>query len=102
MLEEQVLEERDPDLNEEQDIRMEDSREDHWRDFSEDGEDNSNICSLSWDVYKKKNQQIRKRSFLVSTPHPEGGGIVWTCVKDDIIKEKGDYEAIGLRGFDYK
>ena len=37
VLEEQVLEERDPDLNKEKDIRMEDSRGEHRRGVSEDG-----------------------------------------------------------------
>ena len=44
-------EEIDPDLNEEEDIRMEDSREDHLRDVSEYGKDKSNIYALTWDVY---------------------------------------------------
>ena len=43
-----------------------------------------------------------KRDFSVSVPHPKGGAIVWTCVKDHIIDEKEDYKDIGLRGFDYK
>ena len=30
------------------------------------------------------------------------GDIFWTCVKDDIIEEKEDYEYIELRGFGYK
>ena len=34
--------------------------------------------------------------------HPIGGNIVWDCVKDHITDEKEQYEAIGLRGFDYK
>ena len=34
--------------------------------------------------------------------HPKGGNIFWTCVKDNVIKEKEDYKAIGLCGFDYK
>ena len=38
----------------------------------------------------------------MSVPHPKGGAIVWTCVKDHIIDEKEDYKDIGLRGFDYK
>ena len=38
----------------------------------------------------------------MSVTHPKGGNIVWTCVKDNIIEEKEDYEAIGIRGFDYK
>ena len=36
MLEEQVSEERDPGLNEEEDIRMEDSGEEHWSEVAED------------------------------------------------------------------
>ena len=34
--------------------------------------------------------------------HPKGGNIVWTCVRDHIMEEKDNCEAIGLRGFDYK
>ena len=34
MSEEQVSEERDPDLNEEDDTRMDDIREEHWRDVA--------------------------------------------------------------------
>ena len=40
--------------------------------------------------------------FSVPIPHPKGGNIVFTCVNDNIIDEKEKYEAIGLRGFDYK
>ena len=25
----------------------------------------------------------------MSVPYPKGGGVVWSCVKDNIIKEKG-------------
>ena len=38
---------------------------------------------------------------MVSVPHPKGGVIVWTCVKDHIIDEKEEYKDIGLCGFDY-
>ena len=34
----------------------------------------------------------------MSVPHPKGGAIVWTCVKDHIIDEKEGYKDIGLRG----
>ena len=40
--------------------------------------------------------------FGVYVLHPKWGDVVWACVKDDIIKEKEEYEAIELRGFDYK
>ena len=38
----------------------------------------------------------------MSVLNPKGGSIVWTCVKDHIIEEKEQYEAIGIRGFDCK
>ena len=38
----------------------------------------------------------------MSIPHLKGGNIVWNFVKDHIIEENEQYEAIGLRGFDYK
>ena len=38
----------------------------------------------------------------MSVPHLKGGNIVLTCVKDNITEVKEDYEAIGIRGFDYK
>ena len=37
MLEEYVSDKRDPDLNEDEDIRMEVSKEEHCRDVAEDG-----------------------------------------------------------------
>ena len=37
----------------------------------------------------------------MSVPHPKGGTIVWTCVKDHEIDEKEDYKEIGICGFDY-
>ena len=80
---------------------MEDSREEHWRYVAEDGEDNSKIHSLGWDVYTKQKGKLIKKCVLVYVPHQRGGDIVWTCVKDDIIKENEDYKSIELRGFDY-
>ena len=47
MSEGQVTEERDPDLNEEEDIRMEDSSEEYWRGVSEEGGDKKKIHALS-------------------------------------------------------
>ena len=37
----------------------------------------------------------------MSVPYPKGGGVVWACVNYHIIDEKGQYEYIGLSGFDY-
>ena len=45
-----MLEERNPDLNGEECIVMEDSKENHWRDVAEDGEGKINIHALIWDV----------------------------------------------------
>ena len=81
---------------------MSDSREEHFRGVAEDGEDNSKIHSLRWDVYTKEKVQLINIQFLVSVPHTEGGNIVLTSVKDNIIKEKEDRKAIEIRGFEYK
>ena len=48
-----MLEERVPYLNEEDDIIIEDIREENCRDVSEYDEDKKNIHSLSWGVYMK-------------------------------------------------
>ena len=53
MLEDQVVEERDPDLNEEEDIRLDEIREEHWRDIAEEGGDKNKIHALRWEVYVK-------------------------------------------------
>ena len=47
-LEEQVLKERDPDMNEEDDIIMYDTRDEHWRDVSEEGKNKEKIHALRW------------------------------------------------------
>ena len=46
MSEDQVLEERGPDLNEEENIRMDAIREDHWRDVTEEGDDKKKMHEL--------------------------------------------------------
>ena len=48
-----MLEERCPDLNEEEDIIMEENREEHWRGVAQYGEDKSNIHALRWYIYTK-------------------------------------------------
>ena len=73
---------------------MEDSREEHWRDIAEDGKDKKNIHALMWEVYKIDKQELIKREFSVSVPHPKGGNIVWTCVQDHIIEGKEYYGSI--------
>ena len=97
-----MAEERDPDLNEKEDIRFDKIREDHWRYLAEENDDKKNIHALRWELYVKDKEELITRDFSVSVPHPKGGIIVWTCVKDHIIDEKEDYKEIGLCGFDYK
>ena len=55
-----------------------------------------------WDVYTRENGDLTKRNCLVSILHPKGEEMVCNCVKDNIMEEKEDYEAIRLRGFGYK
>ena len=50
MSEDQVVEERDLDLNEEEYIRLDTIREDHFRDVSEEGDNKKNIYALRWEV----------------------------------------------------
>ena len=52
-LEEQVVEERDPDLDEMEVIRFDKIGEDHWRDLAEESNDKKNIHVLRWCVYIK-------------------------------------------------
>ena len=52
-LEEQVSEERYMDLNEEKDIRMDDTREKHLRDVAEDGDNKKKIHVLILEVQVK-------------------------------------------------
>ena len=65
---------------------MEVSKEEHWRDVAQNGEDNSKIHALGWDVYTRDKQDLIKRQFLVSVLHPKWEAIVWTCVKDNITE----------------
>ena len=76
MLEEKVLEVREPDLNGEQDIKIKDIGEDHWSDVADYGENMSKIHALRQDIYTKENDELIKREFLVSVPHLKEGGIL--------------------------
>ena len=50
MSEEHVAEEIDPELNEEEDIRLGAIMEEHWRNVSEEGDDKKKIHGLIWEV----------------------------------------------------
>ena len=45
-----MAEERYPNLNEEDDIRLDAIMEDHWRDVTEEGDDKKTIHALRWEV----------------------------------------------------
>ena len=81
---------------------MADTREKHWKDVAEGGDNKKKIHALRWEVYVKEKEELIKREFSVSVPHPKGGSISWTCMNDHIIDENDQYEAIGLRVFGYK
>ena len=59
--EEQVVEERDPDLNDMEDIRFDEIREDHWRDLAEENNDKKKIHVLIWCVYVKEKEELITR-----------------------------------------
>ena len=50
MLEDHVSEEIDADLNEEEDIRLDVIREEHFRYVAEEGDDKNNVQALRWEV----------------------------------------------------
>ena len=53
MSEDHVAEERDMDLNEEEDIRLDEIMKDHWRYVAEEGDDKKKIHALRWYLYVK-------------------------------------------------
>ena len=63
MSEDQVSEERDPDLNGEEDIRMDVIKGDHWRYVYEEGGDKKNINALMWEIYVKDKEESIKIFF---------------------------------------
>ena len=61
--EKQVFKERDTDLNEEEDIRMDEIRENPWRYITEEGGNKKRIHDLRWGVYVKEKEDFTKRKF---------------------------------------
>ena len=77
MLEEQSREERYPVLEVEEDIRILDNREKHWKGIVEENINNKGkVHALRWGVYTKDKEELIKRKFLVEVPHPKGRKIV--------------------------
>ena len=46
-----MSEEIDPYLNEEEEIRMDAIREEHWRGVAEEGDDKKKMHALGWEIY---------------------------------------------------
>ena len=63
ILEDQVLEERDPDLNGEKYIIMDAIRYDHWKDVAEEGDDKKKMHALRWEMYVKYRDNLINRDF---------------------------------------
>ena len=60
-----MAEERDLYLNEKEDIRFVNIREDHWRNIAEANDDKKKIHALRWDVYVKEEEELIMREFLL-------------------------------------
>ena len=56
-----MLEERDPDLDGEGDIKMTDSREEQWRDIADYDKNSSIIHAIGWDVYMNQKNKLTKK-----------------------------------------
>ena len=62
--EEQVVEERYPDLNEMEDMMFDKIWEDHWRDLAEENNAKKKIYALRWIVYVEEKEELIMRAFL--------------------------------------
>ena len=71
-----MAEERYTDLNDEEDIRLDEIREEHLRDVADEDDDKKNIHALRWEIYVKEKEDLVKREFSASVPHLKGGAIV--------------------------
>ena len=82
------MEYRDPYLDEEDDIKIMDSRDENWRDADEDDDERGKINAMRWDVYMKEKGESINRKFLVMVNQPKVGNIIWSFFKNNIIYEK--------------
>ena len=58
-----MSEEKYLDLSKEEDTRMDGTRNGHWRDVAEGGDDKNNIHDLRWELYVKYNEDLIKGCF---------------------------------------
>ena len=86
MVEKQVMEEIDPDIEGEEYFRNSDDMEEHWKEGEEqDNQERYKVHAQIWEKYTKENKELIKKDFLLAVPHPKRGGIVWTCVEDNVV-----------------
>ena len=52
----------------------------------------SKFCAVLWQICIKYKQQLINTVFLVMFFNPNGGEIVFTCVKDNVIVGKEQYK----------
>ena len=71
--EEQLAEERDMDVNEEEDIRLDEIRKDYWVYVAEEGKDKKNIHALRWEVCVKSKEDLIKKEFWCQFHILKGG-----------------------------
>ena len=75
----QVSEERDPDLNEEEGIRMDEIMEGHWRYVADEDDDKKNMHALRWEIYVKEKEESIK-IFSRCQFHIQKGGTLFGIV----------------------
>ena len=91
--EEQVMEERYPDLEWDEDFIISTDSEQHWKEAEEEeNEYRGKVCDLRWEVYTKEKEGLTKREFLVAVPHPKRRQVLWNCVEGNVVGEKEEYK----------
>ena len=74
--EKQAMEERNPNIEQEEDLRISNDWVEHWKEVEEkENEERGKFHSLRWEVYMKQKEELKKREFSVAVPHPKGGGV---------------------------
>ena len=64
--EEQVMEERDPDIEWEEDFRISTDREEHWKEIEEeDNKDRGKVHALWWEVYLRSHCHDKRLSVSI-------------------------------------
>ena len=97
--------ENDPDEEEMDDVNIENERERHWRNVSEDNEGGVDEKALlhanRWDLYLDEKEKLVNGKYLVEVVGHDKKKVLWEVVKYHVIEEPSDNKDIGLRGFDF-